>query len=682
MEKSFCPRCRELVEYASSTAQHGYRPISISRAADYDVPQPTGSAPAFANLEHSSNTCRNTHCALCYFLQVVGFSMDGEINTIDLRTVAGTADGGHHTETRAQETSPLFLPRYNLLNQHPLRMSTTALGLLHVRSSTHHVAPRHVYSPSIDYALIANWLNICQQHHTGICGISHERLMYRFRVIDCQSGEVVHPPAETRYIALSYCWGSEPSQVLPVGRWPRTIEDSIAVTIGLGFRYLWVDRYVRLKSPIANVYANRFCQCIDQTDPLDKHDQIQNMDVIYNRAELTIVAAAGKNPHCGLPGVGSIARNQQRCFKVGEIELIQIHICDRSLGNSVWASRAWTLQESFLSRRKLIFTDNETIFVCKVMQQRESIRTTLEFGKEHDHGLSRQLFDDEIVSQSAKQTDPYTVAKQLLQASSRRRLSYETDAVNCFVGMLKYLNVQHWWGVIIQPSIDVQDSCHMHLDWSVFERGRRREGFPTWSWTSLECGSRPATLNHEHRPRSCGIEIPMGDGTLQTPEEWLSNGGSGQSMSSRNYLRITGSFTSFVLVSRERFLEAALDWIGEPPPKIIHNDLLGIFEFEENGTQGYSVASIYLDDYVARHEQDSDIVALVWSRGSVSPRSLPLMILLSPTATGYKRIGIAIWNVQWNVFSLRVPDPAQRPREAWEVLLPIPVHPPATFDLY
>jgi hypothetical protein len=54
---------------------------------------------------------------------------------------------------------------------------------------------------------------------------------------------------DCQYVALSYVWGDlEPGPsvehgILPA-QLPRTIEDSILATRLLGYRYLWIDKYV------------------------------------------------------------------------------------------------------------------------------------------------------------------------------------------------------------------------------------------------------------------------------------------------------------------------------------------------------------------------------------------------------------------------------------------------------
>lgn len=74
------------------------------------------------------------------------------------------------------------------------------------------------------------------------------------KVIDCYERTVVLAPESCQFVALSYVWGQPTQEAETIDRpqfptlidlLPRTVEDSIVTTITLGFRYLWVDRYVR-----------------------------------------------------------------------------------------------------------------------------------------------------------------------------------------------------------------------------------------------------------------------------------------------------------------------------------------------------------------------------------------------------------------------------------------------------
>lgn len=57
---------------------------------------------------------------------------------------------------------------------------------------------------------------------------------------------MIEAPEQCAYVALSYVWGTAqfPGPEKQDGQFPATIEDSIVVSLALGFEYLWVDRYV------------------------------------------------------------------------------------------------------------------------------------------------------------------------------------------------------------------------------------------------------------------------------------------------------------------------------------------------------------------------------------------------------------------------------------------------------
>jgi len=135
------------------------------------------------------------------------------------------------------------------------------------------------------------------------------------------------------------------------------IEDAIQVTKQLGLRSIWIDKY-----------------CIDQTNTKDKHDQIRQMDMIYQGSEVTIVAAAGEDENTGLPGAGSMARKIQPYFSFGALTVIStMPHPHQVIKGSRWMTRGWTLQESILARRRLVFTDEQVYFECNAMNCFESI---------------------------------------------------------------------------------------------------------------------------------------------------------------------------------------------------------------------------------------------------------------------------------------------------------------------
>ncbi|KAK2754953.1 hypothetical protein CKAH01_05967 [Colletotrichum kahawae] len=147
--------------------------------------------------------------------------------------------------------------------------------------------------------------------------------------------------------------------------------DAITLTKLLGYQYLWVDKY-----------------CIDQSNVSELSDQISKMDLIYNNAEATIVAAAGPDETYGLPGVNTTTRSKQDVVHVDGTAIFNMgpHPAVYIERESRWWKRGWTFQEGLLSRRRITFTETQAFFECNTASWTESLGG-IEFVKD------RQLLD-------------------------------------------------------------------------------------------------------------------------------------------------------------------------------------------------------------------------------------------------------------------------------------------------
>lgn len=69
----------------------------------------------------------------------------------------------------------------------------------------------------------------------------------RLRVIDCSSDQpyVIDALPEIEYVALSYVWGQSLASA-STEPYSRVVMDAMKATRLMGFRYLWVDRHVRV----------------------------------------------------------------------------------------------------------------------------------------------------------------------------------------------------------------------------------------------------------------------------------------------------------------------------------------------------------------------------------------------------------------------------------------------------
>jgi hypothetical protein len=158
-----------------------------------------------------------------------------------------------------------------------------------------------------------------------------------------------------QYFEFWYRWSNSPNDT------PKVIESAITVTKELGMRYLWVDKY-----------------CIDQRNDVEEHDQISKMDTIYRGSAVTIISAAGDDENYCLPGTDNELRCCRPSIQVGSTTLVFMHgHPSHSITAAKWSSRAWTYQEAVLSRRRLVFTEEQVYFECESMNCFESLNSPL-----------------------------------------------------------------------------------------------------------------------------------------------------------------------------------------------------------------------------------------------------------------------------------------------------------------
>ena len=232
------------------------------------------------------------------------------------------------------------------------------------------VGTRRLLPDRIDYQLLRKWYDLCAQTHRKICAINSKEYPEMLTVIDCRTRRIIGAPPSCSYVALSYVWGKQQSttfsssvisgkntghRTLSSDTIPSVISDAMIVTLELGWQYLWVDRY-----------------CIGQNDE-EKHFQINQMDKVYLCAVITVVAAAGESANYGLPGVSNTLRRAQPCAVVrGQVLASTMRSAREAIGSSRWATRGWTYQEAALSKKRLVFTDDQVFFECKGMSCSES----------------------------------------------------------------------------------------------------------------------------------------------------------------------------------------------------------------------------------------------------------------------------------------------------------------------
>ncbi|KAI3317166.1 heterokaryon incompatibility protein-domain-containing protein [Xylariaceae sp. AK1471] len=382
--------------------------------------------------------------------------------------------------------------------------------------------PRKLGS-DIDFGVVKGWLEFCTLNHHKSCARVPGRSMLPIKLIDCASRTIITAVPGHPYLALSYVWGcpsitesdyrpgAERSSLPKL--LPKVIEDAIIVTKKLGFQYLWIDRY-----------------CIDQQDAKDKAAQIKQMDLIYSLASCTIIAAVGDDPTAGLPGVSTTDR-KPRSSAITRDGGYYISVPPdpvSKINDSTWNSRGWTFQEAILSRRRLVFCDDQVYFSCGGMACRDAMDIPLTTLHRKDMQRFRTWNDDWNDLYNDTHNDkrlfgpiiqvryPLHECSKLIKSYTKRSMSDPNDILYGILGVLKRFQAVHklfrqFYGIILVPDTtfirgedgdgrrrkltkETNPSSYTEqlatgLGWDVDrsanpdQSGQRRHGFPSWSWT-------------------------------------------------------------------------------------------------------------------------------------------------------------------------------------------------------
>lgn len=295
---------------------------------------------------------------------------------------------------------------------------------------------------------------------------------------------------QPKYLALSYIWGVVQQPLLTQANYeqwqaqgalrhveiPQTVRDAIKLTRMTGYRYLWVDAL-----------------CVVQDDDSIRHHQISQMHKIYQRAQLTIIAADGKHCDHGLSGISIMHDRIQRhqIYHIPGVSFERLPLSTRrSLENSPWRTRGWTFQEELCSRRALTMLPELMLFTCPSATWREDMTDLI------DSGASFSLDSQEgplLLSTMLrrKQESPLdtnqaiALFQDLVKQYRQRNLTWSNDIEHAFsgvAGMLEDFLGPVYHGIPERCFDEIIHGC-WHWDTSF----QRRPGFPTWSWTGWLC---------------------------------------------------------------------------------------------------------------------------------------------------------------------------------------------------
>ena len=370
-------------------------------------------------------------------------------------------------------------------NMGPLAGEGACIGKVSKNSTGREVlTARRIDPKRVEYAILRTWLDECNtsSHHIS-CHSSPSDSLRALTLIDCLlvPPQLISGHKEHRYAALSYVWGRTAVGSHTVGDelrsnvLPQTIQDAMTVTRQLGLRYLWIDRY-----------------CIGQ-DEVTMQDQISNMDQIFTGAEVTIIGASGPDINHGLPGISSRHRKPQPSAQVGEDLYVSLLTEPATaMQRSTWWKRAWCFQEALLSRRRLVFTEEQTFFQCQNMLCVESL--SLPFSQPTDlpqaSPISTTFYSFLKHPRNLSNSD---VIYDVLEAYAFKGMTFETDGLRAIAGVLRafgsYSNRAgenlSYAGLPLRGTPSLTTFVRALL-WESFLPVRRRAGpFPSWSWVGF-----------------------------------------------------------------------------------------------------------------------------------------------------------------------------------------------------
>ncbi|KAL8863988.1 MAG: hypothetical protein Q9198_010179 [Flavoplaca austrocitrina] len=248
-----------------------------------------------------------------------------------------------------------------------------------------------------------------------------------------------------RYVALSYVWGQAQSarlvrvtridymEGIAVKELPKTLQDAVHVTRSLGVQYLWIDAL-----------------CICQDDDSDKDMQIPFMNEYYRSAVAVISASGAADVHAGFLHPqetesslrerveGQIVARHVKFgsiptripFEPPEMDMMRLLIVDTkpclyNYNEEPINKRGWTLQESALAKRLIIFPSTGGI-VMRCPEGEKLIGEILSNPFHEDPAFADLDTQDQLQQSEAELFHKWAA---IVQDYSRRSLSFPGDVL-------------------------------------------------------------------------------------------------------------------------------------------------------------------------------------------------------------------------------------------------------------
>jgi hypothetical protein len=297
------------------------------------------------------------------------------------------------------------------------------------------------------------------------------------------------------YLTVSHCWGKSKHMRLMKDNYqaflwgfnesalPRTYRDAFAISIALGFRFIWIDSL-----------------CIVQDDAQDWRNQSSLMGSIYTHASGNIAAAWARDGNDGC----FHARDTCSVNKTSiEMDINTEHTSEQYLSaipadayyddivEAPLNMRGWVTQERYLARRQLSFTTRQVYWECSELVASEQFPNGIPENLTNLGPYNQTIPPPGKLSMGFKnQLDLRTAWTALVDSYSECDLTQASDKLIAIAGLAAKFRDRtddlylagHW-----------RKDLKKQLSWST-DFDVRRESFcsrqatyraPTWSWASM-----------------------------------------------------------------------------------------------------------------------------------------------------------------------------------------------------
>jgi hypothetical protein len=289
-------------------------------------------------------------------------------------------------------------------------------------------------------------------------------------------------------VAFSHCWGKAKTLKLLQGNLPQLLagirvsdlptsyKEAIVVCRSMGFRYIWIDSL-----------------CIIQDSHQDWQQEALTMKDVYQNSTLNLCASAA-------------AENSEASFKSrdptmiaplkivpewadGEIHYItKFDMNDEEILYSPLQSRAWVVQEYYLSHRSLNLTHSQMWWQCRQKIACETFPSGYPEGSIEPTRLKFMREGQEQQDSSGQERQHDYEWYRVVQDYCRCGLTFNTDKLIAFAGVAQAFRRYYPQDRYIAGIWSSQ--LPLALCWSTDNSSitYRPDGYiaPTWSWASVK----------------------------------------------------------------------------------------------------------------------------------------------------------------------------------------------------